>query len=502
MKTRILRNVLNLVLIINFLLLTNITCVAQSGVAINTTGAAADASAIFDASSTNSGLLIPRMNKADRNDILQPAEGLLIYQVDDTTGFWYYNSGWKQIASSAGSGLSTGSIKGNTLYWNGSQWLESSNIYNAGGSVGINTNSPDSSAAIDISSTTKGALIPRLTTIQRNAINNVAEGLQIYNKDNKCFEFYDGNNWLIISCGCTSIDKPDKAVCDIFETQIEWAWTSVTNAAGYKYNTVNNFFTAIDNGLNRSFMQTGLTCNMPYNLYVWAYNACGNMSATSILTQSTSVCASSDCGLVTFNYNNNQVTYGTVHGNYNNGQYCWLDRNLGALRVATAHDDSKSYGDLFQWGRLDDGHQVRIPISGTTTISSSITNPGHSNFIIGQDNWYNGANPNNLWQGVSGINNPCPSGWRLPTETELFNERSTWSNYNIYGAFSSNLKLPSSSYRNYSNGIIGGGGNAADYWSSTTDGTTLSRSLYCTVNFADMYSDDRAYGESVRCIKN
>lgn len=48
-------------------------------------------SAILDIESTTSGLLIPRMTLAQRNAITLPANGLLIYQTDGATGFWYYN---------------------------------------------------------------------------------------------------------------------------------------------------------------------------------------------------------------------------------------------------------------------------------------------------------------------------------------------------------------------------------------------------------------------------
>ena len=37
----------------------------------------------------------------------------------------------------------------------------------------------------------------------------------------------------------------------------------------------------------------------------------------------------------------------------------WMDRNLGALRVAQSVDDYHSYGWLYQWGRLADGHEIR-----------------------------------------------------------------------------------------------------------------------------------------------
>ncbi|HEX2629180.1 MAG TPA: kelch repeat-containing protein, partial [Chitinophagaceae bacterium] len=67
-------------------------------------------------------------------------------------------------------------------------------------SVGIGTDTPHQSAALDISSTNKGVLIPRLTTVQRNAIANPAKGLQILNVDDNCTDVFDGTAW-IKNCG-------------------------------------------------------------------------------------------------------------------------------------------------------------------------------------------------------------------------------------------------------------------------------------------------------------
>lgn len=63
--------------------------------------------------------------------------------------------------------------------------------------VGIGTTSPDSSALLDVKSNSKGLLIPRLTTIERNQINHgtIAEGLMIYNLDSKSLEIFDGTDW-------------------------------------------------------------------------------------------------------------------------------------------------------------------------------------------------------------------------------------------------------------------------------------------------------------------
>jgi hypothetical protein len=72
--------------------LTFLTQGFSQNVSINTTGDAADASAMFDISSTNRGLLIPRMTQTQRDAISSPANALLIYQTDGTRGFYYYSS--------------------------------------------------------------------------------------------------------------------------------------------------------------------------------------------------------------------------------------------------------------------------------------------------------------------------------------------------------------------------------------------------------------------------
>lgn len=61
--------------------------------------------------------------------------------------------------------------------------------------VGINTTSPNSSSLLDISSTTKGFLMPRLTNTQMNAISSPEAGLTIYNTDASAIYQYNGTNW-------------------------------------------------------------------------------------------------------------------------------------------------------------------------------------------------------------------------------------------------------------------------------------------------------------------
>ncbi len=176
----------------------------------------------------------------------------------------------------------------------------------------------------------------------------------------------------------------------------------------------------------------------------------------------------------------------------------WMDRNLGATQVAASSIDASSYGDLYQWGRRGDGHQCRT--SPKMFSTSSVDQPTNGNFMIGgfpTQDWRNPQN-NNLWQGLNGINNPCPSGYRLPTATELDTERLSWGSSNAQGAFTSYLKLPLSGYRSgytAGEGFVSGYGM---YWSSTISG---SKSVY--LNIASSLLDGTRDSEySVRCIKN
>ena len=61
--------------------------------------------------------------------------------------------------------------------------------------AGINTTTPDSSAILDITSNTKGLLIPRMTSLKRNSISNPAKSLIVFDSTANAFYFYNGGNW-------------------------------------------------------------------------------------------------------------------------------------------------------------------------------------------------------------------------------------------------------------------------------------------------------------------
>jgi hypothetical protein len=78
--------------------------------------------------------------------------------------------------------------------------LAGNDVYNTTGEVGIGTSTPAATAALDVSSTTKGVLIPRMTAAQKSAISSPSNGLLIFQTDAPAgFYFYNGSAWISIS---------------------------------------------------------------------------------------------------------------------------------------------------------------------------------------------------------------------------------------------------------------------------------------------------------------
>lgn len=300
--------------------------------------------------------------------------------------------------------------------------------------VGNNPTSIDASAELEVESSAKGFLPPRMTTAQRNAISNPAEGLTIYNTDANCLQWWNGNGWFDICSG------PDGGLIG------------------------------------------------------------------SLIADSNSACD----GEPEFFF-----FKGLEYKPVESDGKCWLDRNLGATRVAQTSDDFEAYGSLYQWGRGSDGHELidwtssnsGTPVNGTTATLSSTDSPGNNRFITRNSSPFDWRSPqnNNLWQGINGINNPCPSGYRVPTEAEWDAEVLSWgsNNNNATGAFHSPLKLPMAGMRYRDQGSLLSVGFNGFYWSASTFSVDAAENLFFESGVATSKDrHDRAFGLSVRCLKD
>ncbi|MHC1774996.1 MAG: tail fiber domain-containing protein [Lentimicrobium sp.] len=98
-----------LVLLFSLIILCNPNQAFSQGVAINESNALPDPSAMLDVSSTSRGILIPRMTQAQRNSILNPSSGLLVYQGNQTSGFYFFNgTEWIRLSNYAEGWSTTG----------------------------------------------------------------------------------------------------------------------------------------------------------------------------------------------------------------------------------------------------------------------------------------------------------------------------------------------------------------------------------------------------------
>ena len=110
-------------------------------------------------------------------------------------------------------------------------------------------------------------------------------------------------------------------------------------------------------------------------------------------------------------------------------QRVWLDRNLGAQKVAEYMDDVLALGDLYQWGRPADGHEkVDSPIYDSETLGFATnsdalsSNPWHGKFITrntSPNNWLN-TNDTTLWHNLDGKNVPKIKAKKIRPKNDLY----------------------------------------------------------------------------------
>lgn len=147
----------------------------------------------------------------------------------------------------------------------------------SGGDLGIGTNSPD--AILDISSTTSGILIPRMTTAQRDLIPSPSLGLQIFNTTTNCFNVWNGSAWgqICPDCGFVPVAGNNGPICAGLTLNLSAA---TIPGATYQWTGPNGFTSTDQNPIisNATLAQSGV-------YYVTATkNGCTSLESSTVVT--------------------------------------------------------------------------------------------------------------------------------------------------------------------------------------------------------------------------
>lgn len=216
----------------------------------------------------------------------------------------------------------------------------------------------DPSAMVEVKSTAKGLLLPRMTTQQRDAISTPAEGLMIYNTDEKWTEVFDGEAWKALSggfrCGLSLIEDQQKHA---YHTVIIGAqcWMAENLNAGI---LIDSLTASSDNGTieKHCYRDQESQCNIFGGLYTWdeMMNYTTSGGAQGICPAGWHIPTPDEWAALAAFMGGNEVAGGAMKttGNYDDGTGLWYAPNTGATNISgfsglpsgyLAHDDQTYY---------------------------------------------------------------------------------------------------------------------------------------------------------------
>ena len=364
----------------------------------------------------------------------------------------------------------------------------------------IGAATPDPSAMLDVQSTSKGFLPPRMTSAERSAVQNPASGLIVLNTTLNCMEVNIGTpaqpTW-----SCLAVLNTVSAASATPSVDVNTALTAITHTTTGA--TGIGTATGLPAGVTASWAANTITISgTPTAIGIFNYSipltgGVGSVSATGTITVNAPAV---NCGAY--------VAAGVWRA--------FKCHNLGADESADPFTPSwKLIGNYYQWGRNTNitSGSPRYGAAGPTGPESGQANSGNLT-----PDWNTTAAANGAWLDANKVivNDPCPQGFRVPTRAQWQAVINTSLNTVSYGtgwadsptnyaaglrigSGTSGLFLPAAGGRRSNNGLLNLRGFVGYYWSSTESGSD-AYSLYFLNGDAGTTLSNRTLGYSVRCV--
>ena len=435
---------------------------AQVGIGVSV--ANIEPSAQLEVKSTNKGLLTPRMNEAQKNAIDNPATGLLVYQTDGTSGFYYYDgNAWKQGFGLQGA-IDTASLSSRI---NAKLSLSdtSNMLFNYKTGINNKLNNTDTTSMLSkylrksdtaslsnrinakLSKTDTAALSDRINAKLNSTVfpyyPGVLKGHIMY---------WNGSNWVNLNPGTAG--QVLKMSSDADPVPV---WGTVATTSTTAFSPCGQIITDID-GNSYNTVLIGSQCWTKENLRVRRYN------------------------------NGTVIGFDAIGGS-GGVSSTWQNSTIG-LHAIYAHDSVATPSNLTKYGYLYNWYAAKgINTNGTILANDTL--------------------------------NICPVGWHVPTDEEwttLTNElggellsggmmkskgTSYWNSPNTGATNESGFSSLPGGYRGAGGGFDGIR-NSAFFWSSTErdNNSAWYRALFWSNSIVNRSSTNKTIGACIRCIKN